>query len=441
MIKHKPVSLFVRTSLMLVGGVVMTFLVYWGLHALSSWGINTFYMAPDAVEARNRALHQELRSYVSSVHMSSTDYELAEAWAGENDADLIIYEDDRVMEAGGWGHEVLEENSADTQALDAWGYTTFSVDFANGNRQVAIADCSDLTLQSTMQDVIVLVTFFVFVATILFYTRRISRYLQAFSRDVTAVSGGESEHVDENRGFSELGALARDVNHMHDVITERTRSAQEALQANRELITALSHDIRNPLTSLIGYLDLLGMDTENLSDAQRQYLAVGMEKADRIRELTDEIFRYFLIFSDAETPVHTERFDAQILLEQLLGEYAIELRAQDYTVECDTLQQPCEIDTDIQLLHRVLDNLFSNIRKYADPNQPVVLQAQAEGKMLAVRLSNVICDPPPHNVESNRVGLRTCAAILKLLGGTFRAGREDRCFVAEFTLPIVPKTE
>lgn len=423
---------------MLVGGVLMTFLVYWGLHALSNWGINTFYMTPDAVQARNRALYDKLRGYVSSQHMSSTDYEAFEAWAGENNADLIIYEEDRVLEAGVWGHELLEDETADSRDLDEWGYTTFTIDFSNGTRQTAIADCSDLTLQNTLQVVIVLVTFFVFVATLLFYTLRISRYLQAFSRDVTAVSGGKAEHVDENRSFTELGALARDVNHMHDVITERTRSAQEALQANRELITALSHDIRNPLTSLIGYLDLLGMDADNLSDAQRQYLAAGAEKADRLRELTDEMFRYFLIFSDEKPPVAVEPFDAQILLEQMLGEYAIELESRGFTVDCTTLQSECTIETDIQMLHRVLENLFSNIRKYADPAQPVQLAAEAENERLIVRLTNTICDPAPHNVESNRIGLRTCASILKLLDGDFRAGAENGVFTAELSLPLLP---
>ena len=208
-----------------------------------------------------------------------------------------------------------------------------------------------------------------------------------------------------------------------------------------ELITALSHDIRNPLTSLIGYLDLLEMESAALSDTQRQYLAASAEKADRIRALTDEMFRYFLIFSGDKPRVQTEEYDAQILLEQMLGEHAIELESQGYTVIKNPLDTPCVLRTDIQMLHRVVENIVSNIRKYADPSKPVRLSADLCDGMLRVRVENGVYSVPPHNVESNRVGLRTCAAIMELLDGTFTAGEEHGTFIVEFTLPLVPKNK
>ena len=437
MTERKQISLFARTVLMVVSGVVLTFFVYLIIRWGGSRAIDFFYMSHDAVSARNSRLAEALQQYVTEHDVSSSDYETLEQWAVETgDVDFIIYEENGIYEAGTWGYEFITDESADTHDLSRWGYTSFTTEFSNGARSVAIADCSDLGLQDTVQTLATVLSFFTFVGTIMIYTRRISRYLQALSADVTAVSSGEAERVNELRGITELNALAQDVNRMHVVVTDRTRSAQDALRANRELITALSHDIRNPLTSLIGYLDLLEMESGAFTETQRHYLDASTEKADRIRILTDEMFRYFLIFSDEKPPVRTEAFDAQILLEQMLGEHAIELESQGYTIESDALQTPCRIYADIEMMHRVLENLFSNIKKYADPAQPVCLAAHVEGERLHVLVSNGVQDPPPHNVESNRVGLKTCAAILELLHGSFSAGEENGRFLAEFTLPL-----
>ena len=440
MTKQRTRSLFARTALMIVGGVIMTFLVNLLLNAAGRWAIDTFYMSDAAVDARNRALLHQLQTYAEEHHVSSTDYNEIESWSASTPADLYIFEDNGVYEAGSWGKWLYTEDETDTAELDKWGYLTDSVVFADGTRRVALADCSDIELQTTVRFVVTWLSFLAFVSTLLFYAHRISIYLRSFSADVSAISSGEAEHVDETRGFRELSSLAADVNHMHDVITERTSSAQEALQSNRELITALSHDIRNPLTSLIGYLDLLGMEEKTLTETQRKYVAACAEKADRIRTLTDEMFRYFLIFSDRKPRLNTERFDAQILLEQMIGEQAIELESSGFHVICDPLEQSCQIETDSSMLSRVFENLFSNIRKYADPKDPVMLAVHLQDGDLHVSVANTVNPSPPNSTESNRIGLRVCAVIMEQLNGTFRAGAENGVFTAQFTLPVLPET-
>lgn len=442
MTEKKQLSLFTRTALMILGGVLMTMVLYTLFCLLGHWLIESFYMAEDAVQARNRALAENLQQYVKEHDVHSTDYESIEAWfSDDKQADLILYGGDTIVEAGTWGYEELPASQLKGEDPAQWGYTTFPITFADGVCRTAVADASDLMLRSTSRNVSAVLSFIVFVATLLLYTRRISAHIRSFSRDVAAVSSGETDHVAEQRGFSELDSLARDVNHMHDVITQQTGSAKDAMKANSELITALSHDIRNPLTSLIGYLDLLSMESESLTEPQRQYLAASAEKADRIRVMTDEMFRYFLIFSDEKPHVQTERFDAQILLEQMLGEYAIELESQGYTVISKALETPCSIDADIQMLHRVLENFFSNIHKYADAEKPVFMTAYVRERMLHVRIMNYVDEKKRNSVESNRVGLRTCAAMLELLNGTMRIESDEETFAVEFTLPITEKGE
>ena len=202
----------------------------------------------------------------------------------------------------------------------------------------------------------------------------------------------------------------------------------------------MSHDIRNPLTSLIGYLDLLEMQQAQLPEDLRRYVLASRDKAYQLKDLTGEMFRYFLVFSRGEQETHPEPYDAQILCAQLLGECAEELRSRGFDVNLLLLGTPCTVTTDAQMLKRVTDNLLSNIEKYADPAARLTILAEREGERLHVCFANR-ARRELARVESNHIGLRTCAAILKLLGGEFITHRDGDDFTAEFTLPVTPQSE
>ena len=116
---------------------------------------------------------------------------------------------------------------------------------------------------------------------------------------------------------------------------------------------------------------------------------------------------------------------------------AEELRCPGFDVNLLLLGTPCTVTTDAQMLKRVTDNLLSNIEKYADPAARLTILAEREGERLHVCFANR-ARRELARVESNHIGLRTCAAILKLLGGEFVTHRDGEAFTAEFTLPVTP---
>lgn len=101
------------------------------------------------------------------------------------------------------------------------------------------------------------------------------------------------------------------------------------------------------------------------------------------------------------------------------------------------LTTPCTVTTDVQMLKRVTDNLLSNIEKYADPAARLTILAECEGERLHICFANR-ARRELARVESNHIGLRTCEAILKLLGGQFFTHRAGDDFSAEFVLPLTP---
>jgi signal transduction histidine kinase len=223
---------------------------------------------------------------------------------------------------------------------------------------------------------------------------------------------------------------------MRTTIIQRTRTEQSALQANSELITALSHDIRNPLTALIGYLELLDMDRDALSDTDREYVRAGLDKSYRIRDLTNEMFRYFLVFGRDQTePKQFESYNAQMLLWQLLGECSEYLIAQGFRLKTTQLQTPCTVCTDVGLFKRVVDNLVSNAEKYADRGHEILISAEVQADWLVIRMRNTIAATRP-GTESNHIGLRACETIMQQLHGEFTVRSENGEFAAECRLPI-----
>ena len=224
---------------------------------------------------------------------------------------------------------------------------------------------------------------------------------------------------------------------MRQSILDKLHREEAAWQANTDLITAISHDVRTPLTALMGYLDILA-DPDLPPEIQRSYFDICRSNALRLKELTDELFGFFLVFGGQAPEQTLEPFDAPMLLEQILLEAQEDLTGQGFTV---CLEWPEAfggmLKVDLNHLRRVFDNLFSNLRKYADPQKPVTIRVSAGQGSLHMAITNAIL-AGGNRVESNKIGLKTCEKLLSAMGGSFRQSRDAGTFTAEVRLPIYP---
>ena len=378
---------------------------YFGIDALGTAAIDRWYLSDDAIAARNLEHERSLQEYVSARGVSSRDTLAIEQWSrGEKKANVIVYQaEGDPYEAGSWGTSELLDDTSQSDIADL-GYSFFTLQFADGEYRVAVCDYSEAWLYSYVSFGALVLGFVIYSFIAFGFTRRLTRRVTRLSEAVGAAG---------------------------------TRNEQTAWQANSDLITAMSHDIRNPLTSLIGYLDLLEMSQDRLPEDLRSYVLASRDKAYQLKDLTGEMFRYFLVFSRSEQETHPEPYDAQILCAQLLGECAAELRSRGFDVNLMPLTTPCTVTTDVQMLKRVTDNLLSNMKKYADPAAHLTVLAECENGRLHICFANR-ARKELARVESNHIGLRTCEAILQLLGGQFFIHRVGDDFSAEFVLPVTP---
>ena len=125
--------------------------------------------------------------------------------------------------------------------------------------------------------------------------QHLTRTVQTLSRQVRQVSRGDLGMQIQAQTSDEIGQLALDVDAMRLSIIDKLQREEEAWKANSQLITAISHDVRTPLTALMGYLEILADETLS-SEERNAYLDICKNNALRLKGLTDELFGFFLVF-------------------------------------------------------------------------------------------------------------------------------------------------
>ena len=399
--------------------VVSSVAVFLGVLAAGNYTVEHYYMSPANVSSRKAAIYAEFASYVRSGQFTGQNEGAVAAFnRSHRYADIAVY----------------PAGTPNSSLIASYYGKLYPMTFSDGAYAITIVDSSDRH-ERTINTVLATVSgIIVFTVVQLGYTSKLTRRILALSRKAAQVSAGDMDTPITAEGGDEIAALADDIDTMRRSVIERLGSEKRAWEANSELITAMSHDIRTPMTSLLGYLELL--NGGGLSEGQREAMtASAYGKARELKDLTDELFRYFLVFGRTELQLDNQRYDAPMLLSQLLGEASFELQDQGFTVVQPPFTDSGAVVTDAMYVKRVVDNLVSNIRKYADPASPVVLSAERRGPELSVVFSNTVRRGGSH-VESSKIGVRTCEKLMQIMGGRFTVTNDGEHYAAEFTLPV-----
>jgi signal transduction histidine kinase len=281
--------------------------------------------------------------------------------------------------------------------------------------------------------VALLLAFDVFLLSLFFILKKKLDYVLKIERGLSALESGELDHEIPVEGADELARLAASVNLLARSIRDRIDSEQKALQANREIIGDLSHDIRTPLTVGMGYLTLL-LERENLSEGERRdYLLLALKKAEQIKERTRALLE-FATLASGQLTVRKTVLDIRVLTNQLREELSAlaELRVQDGIPEGAIDGRI--VCGDAGLLERLFDNLLSNLQKHGDTSRPVHFRVRLEDGSVRIEIENAVSGRP--RAESSSLGLKICACILDLHGGRFETAQEGDAYRTRIFLPV-----
>ncbi len=430
---NPPSSLNAKMLYVSLFGLLTAVLLYILAGELGCLLVEKVYMSDENVVQRKAEIYSRLSSYVSENKVSGKDTKALSQWTSENDyVTILLYDSgNKHRRFSGDKAAVPELNSE----YDAAKYgSLYPLRFSDGLYLVAIVDSSESREYVLADFSAMAIAAGSMILLLLLYMNRLTKRIINLSKAATIVSSGKLEMSISAPGSDELSSLARAMDEMRQSVIEQMSSESRAWQANNELITAISHDIRTPMTSMIGYLGLLSESDFSDIERCRQFSRSAYSKAMDLKSLTDELFKYFLVFGSAQLNLDMESYDGRLLLEQLVSEAEFTLSENGFKIQRVEFHGECSIMADPLYLKRVVDNLVSNVMKYGDRAKQVMMISELKDKYLSLCISNSITRDLDR-VESTKIGLRTCKRIMEQMHGDFNIENDGEHFSAELRLP------
>ena len=277
--------------------------------------------------------------------------------------------------------------------------------------------------------------------------------LRTLEKNGKQLSEGDlSTPVDTKRLFGAFRRYGQAMNRLQSGMESAVQEQMRAERMKTELITNVSHDIKTPLTSIVNYVDLLKKE-DIPSPAAREYITVLDRQSKRLKKLTEDLVEASKASSGA-LPVDLQPTDVSVLFSQITGEYQDRLADCHLTlVTLPPAGQPVVL-ADSKLLSRVMDNLVSNICKYAMPETRVYVSGVTADGQMTMSFKNVsraelnispdelmerfVRGDTSRHTEGSGLGLSIARSLVHLMGGTFRLSIDADLFRADVTLPLVP---
>ena len=233
------------------------------------------------------------------------------------------------------------------------------------------------------------------------------------------------------------GTLKIMAKYINDIAGGFTNAIEQSLKSERlktELITNVSHDIKTPLTSIINYVDLL--KKQEINNAQiEQYIAVLDKKSQRLKKLIEDLVEASKV-SSGNVKLNMETINLKELLNQTIGEFEDKLEKKNLKIEMNLPNENVLIKADNRYLYRVIENVFSNVSKYALEGSRVYINLYKDNNDINLEIKNISKDKlnisaeelmqrfvrgdKSRYTEGSGLGLSIAESLTELQGGKFK---------------------
>lgn len=434
--KRKPVSkLGIKFLSVVFSSAIISFLTF-GLLFLSRYKIFDWFVGEETIEEATIHQIEELQNTITEQGLSKKDSEaIRKELRKYKDLTLQLYDDEATLDEISLS---AKEEQAIVGTTSFWVYVydpifmNFTLEFSDGDAYLIVSSFIGITFIIRYVIIVLILSILLFIFLIMSFIHQKMKYILSIEEEMEYIKTGDFHHTIPYKGNDEITDLARQLNHLRNALYDNMIKEEEARTANYELVTAMSHDLRTPLTSLLGYLDILSMKIYKSDEARDEYIEKSKRKAEQIKELSDKLFNHFLVYSkDEELQLHLISNDEFI---QILSFYQDDLKENKFEVLTKIENKQWKMMGDEAILQRVFDNFFSNIMKYAE-RSIVTITLQFEQNNMILRITNR--KKKSASLEKGtQIGLKSVGKLMKGLNGSFQYEQNDEEFIVELAFPV-----
>ncbi|MBE5976972.1 MAG: HAMP domain-containing histidine kinase [Paenibacillaceae bacterium] len=298
----------------------------------------------------------------------------------------------------------------------------------------------------TSFDVVVIIIYVVFgigifAVTFLLLQEKSMRYIGRISDAMQRISEGDLNITVDLEGDDEFSVMAASLNKMVGDLRDLMDKEREAERTKNELITNIAHDLRTPLTSIIGYLELLSKDGVIDQELQKKYIGIAYVKTKRLEKLIEDLFG-FTKLNYGKISMNVSKVDVIKLLSQLLEEFYPSFMDKNLSYELQSNVPVQIVSADANLLARLFDNLINNAIKYGADGKRILVKVHGSEELVSIQVVNYGYVIPEeelplifnkfYRVEQSRstntggtgLGLAISKSIVDMHGGTIHVSSD-----------------
>ncbi|WP_342447558.1 ATP-binding protein [Paenibacillus etheri] len=272
-------------------------------------------------------------------------------------------------------------------------------------------------------------------------------YLEEITRGLEEIANGQFGHQIPEIPSNKLGEVAFSINQMSMQLKHSIAEERKAEKTKNDLITGVSHDLRTPLTSILGFLEVIEEDRYQDELEMRYYINIAYEKSLSLRRLIDELFEYTRINNGM--PLELSELDIAGLICQLEEEFVPVTENAGMEIRLNMQEGEFKIQADGGLLVRAYENIIANAIQYGKAGKYIDIDIAKDGDVLVVRIQNY-GDPIPerdlpfifdrfYRVERSRskqtggtgLGLAIAKSIIEVHGGSITVHSSKKATIFE----------
>lgn len=310
--------------------------------------------------------------------------------------------------------------------------TDFQLKFYDGDCYLIVQSYQGMTFIMIYLFVSSTIALGMFFGITIHFVRKKMKYVLRLENEMKLIESGDLQHSIECVGNDEIGSLASQLDHLRVALKENMEKESEARKANEELITTMSHDLRTPLTSLMGYLDILEMKIYKNETDHDAYIEKCKQKAEQIKTMSDRLFTHFFVYAQNDDILLVDIPTAQI--KETLSNCCMELMSADFQVEETYCEDDGIIQGDMGLIDRIFDNIFSNIVKYAQKDHvQTALLIKENDLHITVKNQKKMNQ---FKEESTCIGTKSMDKMIRQMNGKILINEEKETYSVECIIPL-----